>query len=224
MARHLLFSFLIIIGTLLLTFVTECFAEENAASHRSITFPIDPFSFQPGPGQEIANSYCVICHSADYIYMQPPHSQERWIEIIKKMKHTFGCPIPNDSITPLAGYLTTQKGLQPAALYPTNIPRQSSSLETDTGNPIKGKSVYVANCINCHGTTGQGDGPIGQVLVPPAADLTALSEKTDKELLTTIRNGRPGTAMPSWKDHLSAQDLTDVLSYVRKLSLESAPR
>ena len=44
MAHHLLYSFLII-GAFLVSFVTEGFAEENAASHRSITFPTDPFLF-----------------------------------------------------------------------------------------------------------------------------------------------------------------------------------
>ncbi len=59
---------------------------------------------------------------------------------------------------------------------------------------------------------------MGKMLIPPAADLTVLGMKSDKELLATIRNGRPGTAMPSWKGNLSAQAIVDVLSYVRGLS------
>ena len=106
-------------------------AGKESHSTRSIAFPTDPFSFQPGFGQEVANIYCVICHSADYIYMQPPHSQGKWTEIIKKMKHTFGCPIPDDSMDTLAKYLTNQNEINPTALNPTTIQEPSSSSATD---------------------------------------------------------------------------------------------
>ena len=181
---------------------TGIFAGEISQTYRSITLPTDPFSFQPGQGLEIANSYCVICHSADYIYMQPPHSQGKWTEIIKKMKHTFGCPIPDDSMDILAKYLTNQNEIKPTALNLPNIQEPSSSSATDKANPNKGKAIYTTYCINCHGSKGQGDGPMGQMLILPAADLTVLEKKSDKELLATIRNGRPGTAMPSWKGNL----------------------
>ncbi len=219
MIRKLL-SFFLIVGILLVSVETGIFAGESFNSQRSIIFPTDPFSFQPGQGQEIANSYCVICHSADYIYMQPAHSQERWTEIIKKMKHTFGCPIPDDSMDTLASYLTHQNEIQPAALNSENVQESSSTPDMATVNPNNGKVVYTANCINCHGTKGLGDGPIGHMLIPPAADLTVIGMKSDQELLEIIKNGRSGTAMPSWKGNLSAQDITDVLSYVRNLSRE----
>ena len=219
MIRKLL-SFFLILGILLVSVGSGLFAGEGSNPPRSITFPTDPFSFQSGQGQEIANSYCVICHSADYIYMQPPHSQGRWTEIIKKMKHTFGCPIPDDSIATLASYLTHQNEIQPITLSLTNVQELPSFSGTATVNPNNGKMIYTTNCINCHGTKGLGDGPIGNMLIPPAADLTLLEKKSDKELLATIRKGRPGTAMPSWKGSLSAQDITDVLSYVRSLSRE----
>ena len=59
------------------------------------------------------------------------------------------------------------------------------------------------------------------MLVPPAANLTVIGEKSDQELLATIKNGRPGTAMPSWKGDLSAQEILDVLAYARSLGAES---
>ena len=203
---------------------TTTLAGEKSNPTRNIVLPTDPFSFQPGSGQEVANSYCVICHSADYIYMQPPHSQEKWTEIIKKMQQTFGCPIPDNSIATLATYLTNQNEIEPRALAPTNFQEQSSSISTDKGNLSKGKAVYTTFCMNCHGTKGHGDGPVGQMLIPPAADLTILGEKSDKEILTTIRNGLPGTAMPSWKNDLSVQDIADVLSYVRSFSQKTSKK
>ena len=223
MIRQLSFFFLII-GIFLVGLKTAVLAGGESSSTRSIVLPTDPFSFQPGSGQEVANSYCVICHSADYIYIQPPHSQEKWTEIIKKMQQTFGCPIPDNSIATLATYLTNQNEIEPRALAPTNIQEQASSISTDKGNLSKGKAVYTTFCMNCHGTKGHGDGPVGQMLIPPAADLTTLGEKSDEEILTTIQNGRPGTAMPSWKNYLSVQDIADVLTYIRSFGQKTSKK
>lgn len=112
MARTLSFYFLIFV-ILLTSLGSLSLAEENTTSTRSIFLPTDPFSFQPGKGQEVANTYCVICHSADYIYMQPEHSKDKWAAIIHKMKLVFGCPIPQDQIPALASYLFQQNSLSP---------------------------------------------------------------------------------------------------------------
>ncbi len=84
--------------------------EETSALH-TFSLPQDPMFFQPGPGQEIASIYCLICHSADYIYTQPFHSQEKWQSLVLKMKHTFGCPIPDDQISRLTAYLFQQNSV-----------------------------------------------------------------------------------------------------------------
>ena len=112
MMRTLSFLFLIT-GILLTSLGSLSFAEESTTSTRSLVLPTDPFSFQPGKGQEVANAYCVICHSADYIYMQPEHSKEKWAAIIHKMKLVFGCPIPQGQIPALATYLFQQNSLSP---------------------------------------------------------------------------------------------------------------
>jgi hypothetical protein len=97
---------------------TGIFAGEISKTYRSITFPTDPFSFQSGKGQEVANTYCLICHSADYIYMQPEHSEKKWKDIITKMKRVFGCPIPQDQISVLSAYLFQQNSI--STLLATN--------------------------------------------------------------------------------------------------------
>lgn len=187
-----------------------------AAADQQILLPSDPIAFQPGPGSQVASSYCVICHSAEYVYMQPPHSREKWNEIIRKMKHTFGCPIPEEDISTLVDYLVGQNSVQPT-LGTQNTQQPISRIASEGASPANGKTVFNTYCMNCHGETGKGDGPIGKVLVPPAADLTRLSNKSDDAIRRTIQNGRPGTAMPSWKNDLSPQDIQDVLAYIRQL-------
>lgn len=70
----------------------------------------------------------------------------------------------------------------------------------------------------CHGRGGKGDGY--RLFNPPPADLTspAVQEKLDAALLKTIHEGRPNTAMGTWKYVLSSEEARDVLAYVRSLS------
>lgn len=110
-------SFFLIIGILFGSVESGALAGENTHSNHNYAFPTDPFSFQQGPGQEIANTYCVICHSAEYIYMQPEHSEKKWQAIITKMKHVFGCPIAEEQILSLATYLFQQNSISP--IFPT---------------------------------------------------------------------------------------------------------
>lgn len=87
------------------------------------------------------------------------------------------------------------------------------------GDARKGKAVYEKSCVLCHGPQGRGDGPVGKTINPPAADFTsaASKKKTDAELLATIENGRPPTAMVGWKGQLSEAEIQDVLAYVKSL-------
>lgn len=81
----------------------------------------------------------------------------------------------------------------------------------------RGKAVYERRCLACHGAQGRGDGY--PFLKPPPADLSAsvTRNKTDADLLITIRHGHPDTAMGSWRFALSEQETRDVLSYVRTM-------
>ncbi|RMH02758.1 MAG: hypothetical protein D6704_13650 [Nitrospirae bacterium] len=201
------------VGLLFLSVTPWVMAEPPRETPLSVTLPSDLMTFQPGPGREIAAGFCLICHSADYIYMQPPHSPQQWEEIVHKMQRAFGCPIPNDQIPTLVEYLVSQNAIQPAS----SLPRVAESSFAGTGTVEQGRQVYEAHCQSCHGSTGKGDGPVGRMLIPPAADLTATT-KADRELLHIIQNGKPGTAMPAWKGTLSPGELTAVLAYIRDLA------
>lgn len=81
----------------------------------------------------------------------------------------------------------------------------------------KGKGLYQRLCSACHGKVGTGDGYA--LFDPPPADLKApaTQKKTDEELLNTIRNGHPNTAMGTWKYALSEEEMREVLAYIRTL-------
>ncbi len=84
------------------------------------------------------------------------------------------------------------------------------------GDAARGKPIFQATCVPCHGPQGKGDGPIGQQLKPPAANFTsaASKKKSPAELLDIIQNGKPGTGMVAWKNQFSEGQIQDLLAYV----------
>ena len=87
------------------------------------------------------------------------------------------------------------------------------------GDAAKGKVIYQAKCVTCHGPEGKGDGPIGKALKPPAGNFSSAvsKKKSSDELQNLIANGKPKTAMMAWNKQLSEAEIQDVLAYVLTL-------
>ena len=67
------------------------------------------------PGYSLASTYCYTCHSIDYVLTQPVSSQAYWRSAVVKMQKTFGAPIPDSAIDPIAEYLAKTYGAERAA-------------------------------------------------------------------------------------------------------------
>jgi mono/diheme cytochrome c family protein len=121
----------------------------------------------------------------------------------KKMKNEHGCAKKRKSLLVMTTFLCLIAFLTEAY--------------GESGTPEQGYNTYTKYCVGCHGTNGKGDGPLAQILNPPPADLASakVQSKTDEVLLSTIRKGRPGTAMPSWEKDLSQQEIHNVLAHLR---------
>jgi mono/diheme cytochrome c family protein len=67
--------------------------------------PVSSVVFPAGQGSEIANAYCLMCHSAGMVLRQPALTVNEWQTEIRKMQSAFGAPIPADQVDALARYL-----------------------------------------------------------------------------------------------------------------------
>jgi mono/diheme cytochrome c family protein len=108
-------------------------------------------------------------------------------------------------------------------------PRLVAGAPSDT---TRGKVVYDAHCVECHGATGRGDGPAASTLAPRPRDFASGKYKirstetgsvpTDEDLIRTVSQGLAGSAMPGWQKILPDADVADVVTYIKSLSPQFA--
>lgn len=79
----------------------------------------------------------------------------------------------------------------------------------------KGKSLYDANCVVCHGAQGRGDGPAAAGLNPHPPDLRAAAMWSDGQIAAQIQNGRG--QMPPFGKTLDSTSVWSIVRYVRQL-------
>ncbi len=90
-----------------------------------------------------------------------------------------------------------------------------------------GQAVYMKRCVQCHGVTGDGNGPAAVHLYPRPRDYTRAifkftstpygSRPRRQDLIDTVRRGVVGTSMPAF-DRISDKDVEAVVDYVLVLS------
>jgi len=82
------------------------------AGAEEITLPPDhPYgALKAGPGVEVTQQHCVLCHSTDYIVRQPAGDQKQWDGVVTKMIKVFGAPVSDADARTIAEYLARAYG------------------------------------------------------------------------------------------------------------------
>jgi cytochrome c5 len=99
-------------------FLSVIFMEQDAASIgpagenavKSIVLPAIEVELREGPGKDKVATYCNICHSPDYITMQPKFPADKWSAIVHKMIVVFGAPVGEDDSRTIINYLAEHYG------------------------------------------------------------------------------------------------------------------
>jgi cytochrome c oxidase cbb3-type subunit 2 len=109
------------------------------------------------------------------------------------------------------------------------IEKRLQRLETQVMQE-RGRRLYREACAPCHGVDGNGQGPAAQGLSPKPQDFTQGMYKfrstpidampTDDDLVRSISEGIPGTAMPAWKRLLSQSQRQAVAQYLKTFAAE----
>ena len=92
---------------------------------------------------------------------------------------------------------------------------------TQNAKPSPGADVFQQGCAGCHGPDGKG---IASIKTPDFTDPKLQASLTDEQILTTIKNGKPGTIMPAWTGKLPEQDILAAAAHIRSFGSPSAAR
>jgi cytochrome c oxidase cbb3-type subunit 3 len=91
---------------------------------------------------------------------------------------------------------------------------------------VRGREIYLERCVNCHGPTGEGDGPLAKSLTPPprnlAKDPWKYGEKPE-QVLTVLANGVKDAQMPGWAGTYDPGDLKAIAAYAYQIARKPVP-
>jgi mono/diheme cytochrome c family protein len=121
----------------------------------------------------------------------------------------FGGPLSDEEIDAIVAYMRSWEQDPPVELPP----------EVDVGEQgLTGEEIYAEVCAQCHGLSGEG------LIGPSLADPEFQSQWSDQEIFDTINLGHEATAMIGWGDVFSADQIRQLVEYIRQFEpLAAAP-
>ena len=158
-----------------------------------IELPAETAVFKAGQGAELANGQCLVCHSVEYVIMQPPSPRPFWAASVKKMREKYGAVIADEQVEPLLNYLTKHYGVEttnnPSATVTTNGAPKSTTAAGSSAAPLGGEAVATKYfCVLCHDVNVKKIGP-------PFKDIAAkyrTDPEASKKVTEQVHNGGSG--------------------------------
>ena len=129
--------------------------------------------------------------------------------------------IPLLCLVLVASGMQTTQSQDPEWVAPPREARKTNPLPDDQATVEKGKAVFLAQCISCHGETGVGNGPAAKDLPKHPGDLTSrhVQDQSDGSLFWKISTGR--APMTAFEGTLSAEQRWQVIRFVRTFGKSS---
>lgn len=92
----------------------------------------------------------------------------------------------------------------------------------------KGKALYEGKgtCVNCHGQSGAGDGPVAASLNPAPRNFHQHGfwrHRTPGEIFWVIKFGSPGTSMIGFGNQLTDEEIWAIIQYEQSFAGEHGP-
>jgi mono/diheme cytochrome c family protein len=92
----------------------------------------------------------------------------------------------------------------------------------------KGKALYngKGTCVNCHGQSGAGDGPVAASLNPSPRNFQHHGfwrHRTEGEIFWVIKHGSPGTSMIGFGGVLTDEEIWAIIQYEQRFAGEHGP-
>jgi cbb3-type cytochrome oxidase subunit 1/cbb3-type cytochrome oxidase cytochrome c subunit/cytochrome c553 len=171
-------------------------------------------------GRELWNDRCASCHGADG---QGGGPAAPWLRPhpTNLIEHDYSLERLADALwNGVDGTsMSAWRDLPPAdraelAAVVRNFAPGEAEVEPVPGTLALGRRVYDANCAQCHGVQGGGDGFASGAL-PIAPTSFRWQRPTLAAAVRAIRSGIEGTSMAPWADRLSADETLAAAHFVR---------
>ncbi len=93
------------------------------------------------------------------------------------------------------------------------------------GDPAKGKSVFMKNCMVCHNADGSGGKKLTATGNPSRdfRDPKFWDTRTDAQVRETINKGVVKSGMIAWKGILKPQEIEDVIAHMKTFAKKPEP-
>ena len=79
--------------------------QSSKVAKKTIVLPPETVNLKSGTGLDRVLANCLVCHSADYVTMQPPFTKAQWTATVKKMINVMGAKISEDDAAIISAYL-----------------------------------------------------------------------------------------------------------------------
>jgi mono/diheme cytochrome c family protein len=105
---------------------------------------------------------------------------------------------------------------------PVKAAREPNPVKSTPESIAEGKKIYGYDCAQCHGASGDGKTEVAKDRkIPDLTDPALHKARTDGELFYILKNGHGN--MPPEGDRVKAEQLWDLVNYVRSLARKQPP-